>query len=84
MTSAIMGSVPMAEDVLLAGGKAFFFFEAEHHGDVLVAVKAIGDEEGDDDDIGRVRELGPIGDEGGLFHVGVNDVGKAALGKGFD
>ena len=43
-----------AEDVFLTGGESFVFFETEHDGDVLVAVEAVGDEEGDDDDIGCV------------------------------
>lgn len=73
-----------AEDLLLASGKAFRFFKAEHHGDVLIAVEAIGDEEGDDDGIGSVGHLGPVGDEGRLFHVGVVDFGEAAFGESLD
>ena len=74
----------VAEDFLLAGGEAFFFFKAEHHGDVLVAVEAIGDEEGDDDGVWSLGHLGPISDEGRLFHVSVMHGGEVIIGKRFD
>lgn len=48
--------------------------DAEEDGDVLVGVEAIGDEEGDDDDVGRRGLLLPVGDEGIFFHEHAEDL----------
>ncbi len=49
LLSEVVGVVP--EHLALAGGSSGFGFDAEKDGDVLVGVEAIGDEEGDDDDV---------------------------------
>ena len=48
-----------AEDFFLAGGEAFFFFETEHDRNILIAVKSIGDEEGNHYDVRSPSELCP-------------------------
>ena len=63
-----------------AGGGGGLGFDAQEDGDVLVAVEAVGDEEGHDDDVGRGGQRGPVGDERGFLHVGVEHGGVAAQG----
>ena len=74
----------VAEDFFLARGEALFFFKAQHHRDVLVAVEAISDEEGDHDGILSFGHLRPVCDEGRLFHVSIIHRGKTAFRQRFD
>lgn len=48
---------------------------AEEDGDVFVGVEAVGDEEGDDDDVGLGGDGWPVFDVWGFFHEGGVDFG---------
>ena len=69
-----------AEDLRAAGGGAELLLDAEEDGDVLVGVEAIGDEEGDDDDIGGPGLRLPMGDERLFLHEHAADFGVEAEG----
>ena len=54
----------VAEDFALAGGGSNLGFNAKQHWNVLVGMKTVGDEKGDDDHIRSRSHLMPVGDEG--------------------
>lgn len=79
---AVEGVRVASEDRALAGGGADFIFDAEEHGDVLIGMETVGDEERNDDDIWRGGEQMPIGDERGFLHIGSEHVGVGGAGLG--
>ncbi len=63
-------------------GRLKWQLDTQKGGDVLIGMKAIGDEERDHDDVRAGSELVPVGDERGFFHVGVEDGGIAGARGG--
>ena len=70
----------VAEYFALAGRGADLALDAEHDGNVLERMEAVGDEEWYDDDVGRLRQLIPLRDEGLLLHVGIEHRCVASIG----
>ena len=68
----------VSKDVPLTGGCAGFGFDAQEDWDVLVGMEAVCDKKGHDDDVLELGEGVPFCDEGGLFHVGVEDFAEDA------
>lgn len=58
------------------------WIDAHESRDFLIGMGAVADEERNHDDVRAGSELVPVGDEGGLFHVGVEDGGIAGARGG--
>src|SRR5580693_7210225 len=61
------------ENFLLTGSEGRCGLNAEQNRDILVAMQAVGDEKGHDDDIGLRGVFAPIRDEWRLLHVGLEN-----------